>query len=211
MPYNLEIPGWMPANELKIIERLAATIPKDGRMVEVGPFCGRSSWCWSKSADPSVKISCLDIWKPKDHPFAPPAAIGNNVAYNEFGRAESKEMTLGSLENFKYYTRKCENIETFQGASPYDFRDWDEPQDLVFLDAVHHNPAFWDDLNFWFWKVKPGGLCCGHDFARSHPDTVWSVQDFAKKHGLMFFVEARIWIIPRPPCRRTLTTLFEGL
>jgi len=202
MPYNLRIPGWMPESELKTIERLAFTIPKHGKMVEIGPFCGRSSWCWSKSADPTVKVTCIDIWNPQEHPYQPPTQIkperGKGVK-PDFGVAERHEQTRGTLENFRWYTRNCPNIVPLQGRSPYDFKDWSEPLDLVFLDGVHHNPIFWDDLNFWFWKVVPGGICCGDDFARTHPDVIWGVQDFAKIHGLTFLVIGRIWILPRPP------------
>jgi len=179
-------------------------------MVEVGPFCGRSSWCWSKSVDTTVKVTCLDLWNPGRHPFYPPAQIGGKGRYNEFGYAETLERAQGTLENFRYYTRDCSNIEVMQGASPYDFRDWSESLDLVFLDGDHHNPGFWDDLNFWFWILKPGSLCCGHDFARTHPDTVWGVQDFAKEHGLTFLVQGRIWVIPRPPHESRLFRRLRG-
>jgi SAM-dependent methyltransferase len=198
----------MPEHALKTIEQLAYTIPKHGKMVEIGPFCGRSSWCWAKSVDPTVKITCLDIWNPCQHPFFPPADFGKKITFKpDFGAAENKERAKGSLDNFKFYTQDCPNIETIQGTSPVDFKNWDVPLDLVFLDGVHHNPIFHDDLTFWFWKVKPGGVCCGDDFARSHPDVVWTVQDFAKVHGLSFFVEGRIWCIPRPP-HRTISDMF---
>jgi Methyltransferase domain len=209
MPYNLNIPGWMPEAELKTIEMLAQTIPRDGNMVEIGPFCGRSSWCWARSADPSVTVHCLDIWNPAEHPYHPPATIGNDQTTNaDFGAAMDREKVSGTLENFKYFTGDCANVVAHQGASPRDFKNWDEPLDLVFLDGVHHNPIFWQDLNFWFWKLKPGGLCCGDDFARTHPDVVWGVQDFAKTHGLTFLVQGRIWMMPRPPHRPIPTTLF---
>jgi hypothetical protein len=115
----------------------------------------------------------------------------------------------GTLENFQFYTKDCTNITTRQGASPYDFKDWSEPLDLVFLDGVHHNPVFWHDLNFWFWHLKPGGICCGDDFARTHPDVVWGVHDFAKTHGLTFFVQGRIWMMPRPPHKPLISALFS--
>jgi hypothetical protein len=200
MPYNLKIPGWMPESELRIIEQLAATIPPGGAMVEVGPFCGRSSWCWAKSADPSVTVYCLDIWDPSQHPYTPPSSLSSDgAAQGDFGVAESVEQTVGTLENFKRNTRDCPNVVAMRGASPRDFRDWNTPLDLVFLDGVHHNPIFWEDLNFWFWKLKPGGVCCGDDCARTHPDVLWGIHDFAKAHDLTFFVQGRIWLIPRPP------------
>lgn len=211
MPYNLSIPGWMPESELKILEQVAQTIPEGGKMVEVGPFCGRSSWCWAKSVAPSVRVACLDIWDPSAHPYHPPAEIGESATPNpDFGAADSLEHVAGTLANFQRYTGDCPNIEAICGASPYDFKDWQEPVDLVFLDGVHHNPVFWDDLNFWFWKLKPGGLCCGDDYSRTHPDVVWGVHDFAKKHGLSFFVQGRIWFMPRPPHKSLVSALFNG-
>jgi Methyltransferase domain len=209
MPYNLRIPGWMPEHELRIIEQVARTIPKHGKMVEVGPFCGRSSWCWAKSVDPTVSVICLDIWDPSQHPFHPPAVIGTqDTTSPDFGVADSLEQVVGTLANFRHFTRDCPNIVAIQGASPYDFQGWNEPMDLVFLDGVHHNPIFWDDLSFWFWKLKPGGLFCGDDFARTHPDAVWGVHDFAKNHDLTFFVQGRLWFIPRPPHKNFFSTLF---
>ena len=210
MPYNLNIPGWMPESELKTLEQIAQTIPENGTMVEVGPFCGRSSWCWAKSADPTVTVHCLDIWNPTEHPYQPPAAIGDgSLPGADFGVVADNALASGTLANFHHFTRDCPNIVAHQGASPYDFEDWDEPLDLVFLDGVHHNPVFWHDLNFWFWKLKPGGLCCGDDFARTHPDVVWGVQDFAKTHGLTFLVQGRIWMMPRPP-HHCLTSIFSA-
>ena len=208
MPYNLKIPGWMPESELQILEQLATTIPAHGRMVEIGPFLGRSSWCWAKSAHPTVKVTCLDIWNPKEHPYYPPATIGDPNALNpEYGSADNLDEVVGTLENFRRYTRDCHNIEAIRGASPYDFKDWQEPLDLVFLDGVHHNPIFWDDLNFWFWKLKPGGICCGDDCARTHPDVLWGIHDFAKNHDLTFFVQGRIWMMPRPPHQNLISAL----
>src|SRR5205085_831925 len=133
-----------------------------GHMVEVGPFVGRSSWCWAKSADPSVKVTCLDLWDPAAHPYAPPVAVGPQaLAGDDFGVVADPAEALGTLENFLRNTRDCPNIEAIRGRSPGDFAGWRQPLDLVFLDGVHHNPVFWEDVNFWFWQLKPGGILCG--------------------------------------------------
>ena len=142
--------------------------------------------------------------------FRRPSLADKAAPTADFGTAKSREQVQGTLENFKFYTRNCHNIHPLQGASPRDFQDWHEPLDLVFLDGVHHNPIFWADLNFWFWKLKPGGICCGDDFARTHPDVVWGVHDFAKTHGLTFFMQGRIWVIPRPPHHDIIDRLFGG-
>jgi predicted O-methyltransferase YrrM len=200
MPYNLDIPGWMPEPELKILERLARDIPAGGAMLEVGPFCGRSSWCWSKSVDPSVSITCVDIWDPVEHPYSPPAKLEAGAASDEdFGKTSSAGGHWGTRENFDYYTRDCDNVTAIQGRSPDDFADWPvDSLDLVFLDGLHHNPGFHADVVHWFRRVKPGGILCGDDCARTHPDVLWTIHDFAKDMEIPFAVDRRIWMMKRP-------------
>jgi Methyltransferase domain len=200
MPYNLDIPGWMPEPELKILERLARTIPAGGAMVEVGPFCGRSTWCWSKSVAPDVSITCIDIWDPAEHPYSPPAKTDAGAMSGEdFGRTERERGTWGTRENFDHYTRDCANITAVKGRSPDDFLGWPmDSLDLVFLDGVHHNPVFHADVTHWYPRVRPGGILCGDDCARTHPDVLWTVDDLCKAWGIPFTVERRIWMLRRP-------------
>jgi hypothetical protein len=200
MPYDLTIPGWMPEAELLTLERLARTVPGGGTAVEVGPFCGRSSWCLANSMPASATLHCLDIWDPQEHPYTPPAAAADEAPGADFGQADTVQRTEGSLENFLHYTRDCPNIRPHRGRSPQDFGAWPlASANLVFLDGIHHNPFFAADLFHWLPRVKPGGILCGDDCARSHPDVLWTVHDAAKDLGLQFMVVGRIWIVPVAP------------
>lgn len=199
MPYNLAIPGWMPEPELQILERLAGTVPEGGAMLEVGPFAGRSSWCWSKSVAPGVSITCVDIWDPAEHPFHPPASVGIEPVKGDFGKLAEDAPPWGTQDMFAYQTRDCDNITAIRGRSPDDFLDWPENSlDLVFLDGVHHNPVFAQDVQHWYRRVKPGGILCGDDCARTHPDVLWTIDDFCKALAIPFTVERRIWMLQRP-------------
>ncbi|MBO9518737.1 MAG: class I SAM-dependent methyltransferase [Porphyrobacter sp.] len=201
LPYNLDIPGWMPEPELKILEGLARTIPPGGAMLEVGPFCGRSSWCWAKSVDPSVSVTCVDIWDPVEHPFSPPAKSGEGaVSGSDYGKIARPREDWGTRENFDHYVRDCHNITAIRGHSPQDFADWPlDSLDLVFLDGLHHNPGFHADVVHWYPRVKPGGILCGDDCARTHPDVLWTIHDFCKDLEIPFTVNRRIWMLRRPP------------
>ena len=53
-------------------------------------------------------------------------------------------------------------------------------------------------MTHWFWRIKPGGILCGDDCARSHPDVLWTIHDFCKDLDLSFTVERRIWMVERP-------------
>jgi len=199
MPYNLNIPGWMPEHELRVIEDLAGRVAPRGNIVEVGSFCGRSSWCWAKSVDPSVTVHCLDIWDPKEHPYTPPSLADADTDLGRFGAAKDWREAEGSLENFTRYTADCPNIVARRGHSPDDFWQWPfTSADLVFLDGVHHNPIFQKDLWFWWERLKPGGIFCGDDYARTHPDVIFTVRDFTMHHGLSLVVKGRLWITQKP-------------
>lgn len=199
MPYNLSIPGWMPEQELRVIEDLARRVRSGGNIVEVGSFCGRSSWCWAKSVDPSVIVHCLDIWNPAQHPYTPPSLIDADSDPARFGAAGTWREAEGSLENFQRYTADCPNIRAHRGASPDDFGQWPRASaHLVFLDGVHHNPTFHRDLWFWWERLKPGGIYCGDDYARTHPDVIYTVRDFASHLGLSIAVKGRVWITQKP-------------
>jgi SAM-dependent methyltransferase len=199
MAFNLQIPGWMPEHELRVIEDLARRVKPHGNVVEVGSFCGRSSWCWAKSVHPTVKVHCLDIWDPSAHPYHPPVAGEKDSDLGRFGMASDWREAIGSLENFQRYTADCPNIVAHRGASPGDFASWPPASaDLVFLDGVHHNPTFARDLEFWWERLKPGGIFCGDDHARTHPDVIFTVLDFATQLRLNYAVKGRLWITQKP-------------
>lgn len=57
--------------------------------------------------------------------------------------------------------------------------------DFVFVDADHSYEGCKADIEEWVWKLRPGGLLCGHDYA--HPDyPLWGVKravdEFAEAH-----------------------------
>jgi predicted O-methyltransferase YrrM len=52
-----------------------------------------------------------------------------------------REDSLGALEFFEY-----------------------QSLDFVFIDASHNYEDVKRDINFWRFKVKPGGIICGHDY-----------------------------------------------
>jgi hypothetical protein len=163
MAYNLNIPGQIVEIELRAIESVALLVPENGVVVEVGSLFGRSSWAWAKSVQPSVQVYCIDPWI--NNPGIKPIEDRFNI---KFG-----------LEQFKEYTADCHNIIPLQGHSPSDFKHWDIPIDLYFEDAVHQNPVFSNNINFWTSHLKPDGIICGHDYGNDFPDIISEVNKLA--------------------------------
>jgi len=183
--YDLTIPGWANENQLKEIERLAKTIPKYGKIVELGAFLGRSSYAWAKSCHPTVKVYCIDHWsgwKLKESDFnqsvVPPVGWTPNLTCSE--------------ELFKKYTKKCENIIPIKAYSPY--LVWKEgPIDLVYIDDGHEYENTKANIEFWYEKVKKGGIVCGDDYSTYWPSVIKAVDEIAQElsveieHNVIFF------------------------
>lgn len=190
MPYDLSIRGWLPEAELKIIEKWAQLVPENGIIVEIGSLHGRSSACWALSA-PTATVYSTDLF-------------ANYVATQIFDDEMTKEHNfprtgdVTSLEVFVNNTKHIPNIipvkadhdpiipPELDGISP----------NLVFLDALHHNPSDWNLIEAWLPRIAPGGILCGHDYGLAEfPDVVENAQRVCKMLGKTLEIEISLWKI----------------
>ncbi len=182
MPYNLEIPGQVSEAQLKAIELVAALVPKNGTVVEVGSLFGRSSWAWAKSVAPCVAVNCIDPWTGNEGVRALEQRLG---------------ITYG-LEQFKTYTHDCGNLTALRGFSPRDFLDWDKEIDLYYEDAVHTDPVFSQNLEFWCSKLKPDGIVCGDDYRPRFADVKNGARRVAEQMGRELITVDFFWCLLPP-------------
>lgn len=133
--------------ELQEIERLAAQVPANGLIVEVGCLYGRSAYAWAKSCDPSVKVLVID-------PF----------------------YEVDQREKFDANTAGIQNIEVIQGAIPQNDVYPGHMIDLIFIDATHYNPNDLDIIEYFLPFIKPGGILSGHDYYDTYPDVATNVR-----------------------------------
>lgn len=179
MPYNQDVPGQQSEFELRAIELAASLVPANGIVVEIGSLFGRSAWAWAKSVAQSTRVVCIDPWDPS--PGSTPLEQRYGVSY--------------SIDTFKRFTRDCPNIETIQGYSPDAAIGWREPIDLFFEDAVHRNPVFESNINFWSSHLKPTGIACGDDYRPRYPDIVNGVNKLAKRLGRSIVTVDFFWCL----------------
>jgi len=143
--HNTRIPGWFGLGDIKALSELSSNI-NNGIIIELGSMHGRSAYCLSKSS-PTSKIFCFDYWG--DFPCVTADGIERP----------------NSLDLFKSFIIDCPNITPIQ-LSMYEktIPIWEEPVDLVFLDAGHRNPADWEIIKFCLPIIKKVGILCGHDY-----------------------------------------------
>ncbi|MCP5085031.1 MAG: class I SAM-dependent methyltransferase [Alphaproteobacteria bacterium] len=182
MPYNLDIPGQVSETQLKAIELVASLVPKDGTVIEVGSLFGRSSWAWAKSVDPFVSVNCIDPW------------VGN-----EGVRVIEQQLGIKyGLEQFQEFTKDCENLTAHKGFSPRDFQGWDKDIDLYYEDAVHDDPVFSQNLDFWTSKLKPEGIVCGDDYRPRFADVQNGARRVAERLGRELITVDFFWCVLPP-------------
>lgn len=176
--YNLSIFGWMTESELQIIERWASAVKPNGVIVECGSHVGRSSYCWAKSCDPSVKVYCIDFFKENQ-----------NVLY--------QDEPLNMWQEFCKNTKECNNIIPLRGVSPTGIMYPGDKIDVFFIDAAHTNPDDYRNIRFFQKFFKKDTLICGHDYSTIYPDVIENAKylaDFYKKE-LVLYKGTLLWSI----------------
>ncbi|WP_143034357.1 class I SAM-dependent methyltransferase [Ensifer sp. YR511] len=181
MPIKRNIPGQLREQEMQGIEILAGLVPAGGAIVEVGSLLGLSSWIWAKSADPTTTVYCIDPWE---------AGKGSN-----FVQLAHQNQQQFSKAQFVKNTSDCENVVALQGFSPQDFSDWHRKIDLYFEDAVHTDPIFSQNIEFWSSHLTPGGILCGHDYHRNFPDVQNGAQRYAKRMERALRTIGSLWYL----------------
>jgi hypothetical protein len=179
--YDLSIPGFMHERELKIIEKWASKVPSNGVILELGSMMGRSSYCWAKSCDPSVKVYCVDLFR-------------ENFKFNKDGE-ETRNVNL--WEEFNKNTKDIQNIIPIKGYSPRDIMYPGDKIDVFFMDANHSNPS--DMENFLYYRkfFNKNVLICGHDYNTQSPDVIENAKYFSEFYNkeLMLYEGTSLWSI----------------
>ncbi len=147
---------------------LAAQVPEDGVVVEVGSFWGRSAGFMAAAMRPGVRMYCVDKWT-------------NPVDLDRFQRNMAK---LG-LE---------QSVSPLQGDSVEVARGWEMDIDLLHIDATHTYAMVQADFQAWAHFVRPGGLIAFHDYgAHTWPAVKRFVDEVAALEFEKLGVHQLIW------------------
>ena len=72
-----DIPGFMHPEDLRVIARLAATVPASGVIVEVGSWLGQSTFAWASNT--RATVFAIDLWEWMPARYDGPAADRVNL------------------------------------------------------------------------------------------------------------------------------------
>lgn len=138
------------------LARVAAAVPDNGVIVEIGSFRGRSA-AFMAAALPQgseTKIYCIDVWEDTAHMKA--ADIG------------LKKLGLRGF------------VELIRGKSLDVVKEWDKAIDLLFIDGAHDYHSVRDDFRAWLPFVKTGGMVLFHDYQTHWPGVIRLVEEVSE-------------------------------
>ena len=150
-----EIPGWFAYKDLysKQVENA-----KDGDVfVEVGAWFGKSTNHLAskiKESGKDIKFTSVDTWKGTDDEDLHQNIVGtfNGDIFYEF---LDNTVLSGNFGTFNIIKDTSHNAANQFANNSVDF---------IMIDAGHSYKDVKDDINFWYNKVKPGGIISGDDY-----------------------------------------------
>ena len=158
-----QIQGWMWEEELKWLTERAQNM---NNIVEIGSWKGRSTVALTVCRG---TVHALDHWR----------GAPNNLAYTDLETKTPYDIQLEFVGNLfqELADRKVQMWEGDRLESLELLRELIEPIDMVFIDANHEYHAVMQDIDAAIKLLKPGGLLCGHDYARTDPGVIQAVEE----------------------------------
>ncbi len=158
---SLRIPGWMTYDELMWLAKQAQRYIT---IVEIGSYLGRSTRALADNA--IGKVLALDNWYgPTGAGNSKPSTIDKAVnSLDSSGQVWTDEEREHLFTQFSRYLEdhinsgkvvpiKCDHRNITIDVNP----------DMVFIDGSHTHEDVAHDLDFWWPRLRPGGLLSGHD------------------------------------------------
>jgi len=170
MTWNPEdIYGYLHPDEGKVLNQMA----KDGLVLEIGSFCGKSAVYMATVAK---KVICID-------PFTA-----------NYGGQGDEGFPVTVLP-FLWATKDFKNVHSIVAKSTeVDFFIKDHIFDLLFIDGLHTYEAGKFDILHYAQKVKADGWIALHDYYDAFPDYMKAIEEYVdvskcEKAGVMIYTK----------------------
>lgn len=148
--------GYLYTEEVEALRQLAAMLPPNPIVVNIGAGAGTSSLCFLEARS-DLNLVTVDIQK-EGSPFG------------------SLEGEVNGLRAAGFYDTK--RYSQIHGDSKVVGREqWKRYVDAVFIDGDHSYEGAVGDIDAWLPHIKPGGYIALHDYTSDHwPDVVAAVK-----------------------------------
>lgn len=183
-----EIPGWCDYEDL--YKEFALRLANNSVFVELGVWQGRSI-CFLgeqvRSLGKIPNIFAVDTFEGSENEAFHKQVVGElGGSLLSVFEQNLSDLKLSDLINILPY-------ESIFAAHTFE----DESIDIAFVDANHAYEFVLRDLDFWYPKVKKGGIFSGHDYV--HNGVGMAVREFvAKNHLELVNKSFSCWSVVKP-------------
>ena len=154
-----EVYGWMSEADSRVLNRYASKV-KNGLIVELGCFQGRSSTVISLSS-PTSKVVSVDPLQP-EYNYSGGSKMSTEKTGNNFTGEQVKSFLHRNMKNIKNWEHRQESsVEVGKG--------WDLPIDMLFVDSRHDYKYVKEESKIWVPHVKSGSFVLYHDYYDNDP------------------------------------------
>jgi len=155
---------------MKTREELLTLIPQNTTGAEIGVFEGEFSKLIIDAVQPQ-KFYMVDLFS------------GSMVSGDKNG---NNMKTISLDESYNKLTEQYklnDRVNVYKGKSVDFFKEIaDDSLDFIYIDGDHSYEGAKVDLQNAFYKVKSGGLICGHDYTPRFQGVVDAVNEFVSKY-----------------------------
>ena len=189
------IEGYTKESELEILRRLAASMPAEAVVVEVGSFRGRSTVAIAEGLERVDRPRLIAV-----------DTFAGDPAWDDIAEvSEARRQFDRNTEGIAFLeVIQAESVRAAEGIA-------DTSVDWVFIDALHDYRSVRDDIRAWAPKVKRGGLISGHDYGRAGvTDAVLAVFDDVEVEHSIWTTRSRPRLKPHRLVRMYARRLLRG-
>ena len=184
-----KIPGLTPESVALALADMAAKVPPDRAIVELGVYQGRTAlfMAWGARQGQGAHVYAIDPW---DLP-------GNREPYNQnrggaLGKHRKAFTDPGTRNWARYNVRAngyANQVSLIRDFSVKAAEKWSSgPVGLLFVDGDHRYDAVRADVSAWATHLAPDAVIAFDDYAATHPEVIRAVDDMVNE-GILEPVE----------------------
>ncbi len=153
---------------------MIAPRPEPVVVVELGSFVGTTALALAATGRVD-RIFCIDTWEGTPGEEVSPISL----AFRDFGGDGVYRTFLENVGDFLGSVITPLRMPSVEAATLPQMRDLD----FVFIDADHSYEGCKADIEAWLPRVRPGGICAGHDYCNFFPGVMQAVNEREELQG----------------------------
>jgi len=185
-----EIPGWFSYYDL--YDEVVDKLPNNSNVIELGSWMGKSTNYFAtklKEVNKNITFTAIDTFK---------GSVGyDNLLHRTMLKPFDNDLYT-EFSNNSIISNNFDNIQVIKDTSDNAKNLFlNNSQDFIMVDAGHEYDDVKNDINNWFYKVKPGGIIAGDDYGTNiFEGLTKAVNEYF--YGQVTSKEGWVWFRKRP-------------